>query len=175
MNEQQNRLPEEKDPFEKAEQTNAFAQPIAQGTVINDETPENVGKGVLGILIGALAGIALYNGLYALGFIAAITGFVMAWLSIFLYGKFSGKPGSTKGVILTVVIGLIATVIAVYLSWTITFYQELKELGISFTDVAKNLLSLIKELDIVGECVWELVKALFFTALGAVSTLFKKK
>ena len=174
-NEGQNGMTEEKDSFETVEQASAFAQPIAQGTVINDDTPENVGKGVLGILIGALAGIVLYNLLYAIGFVSAITGFVMAWLSIFLYGKFSGKPGSKKGIILTIVIGLIATFIAVYLAWAISAYQVFKEMGVTLPEAFKNLIPLIKELELVGDFVLDLLKAVFFTALGAVCTLFKKK
>ncbi|MCQ2426373.1 MAG: hypothetical protein MJ070_09540 [Lachnospiraceae bacterium] len=175
-NEEQNGMTEEKDPFEAVEQASAFAQPIAQGTVINDETPENVGKGVLGILIGALAGIVLYNLLYAIGFVSAITGFVMAWISILLYGKFSGKPGSKKGVILTIVIGLIATFIAVYLAWTIALFPSAKEeLGYTFFPFLVDLLPLLTLIEAIGDFVKDLLLALLFTALGAVSPLFRKQ
>ena len=175
-NEQENTAFEEKDPFEAAEQTSAFAQPIVQGTVYSDDTPENVGKGVLGILIGALAGIVLYNVLYAVGFVSAITGFVMAWLAILLYGKFSGKPGSKKGVILTIVIGLIATFIAVYLAWAIALYPSAKEeLGYTFFPFLIDLLPLLQFIEAMGYFIQDLLIAILFTALGAVSTLFKKK
>lgn len=174
-NEEQNGITEEKDPFEAVEQASAFAQPIAQETVINDDTPENVGKGVLGILIGALAGIVLYNLLYAIGFVSAITGFVMAWLSILLYGKFSGKPGSKKGIILTIVIGLIATFIAVYLAWAIDAYSALKEYEFTFPDILLNLFPLIKDLELTGSFIGDLALALLFTAIGAISPLFRKQ
>ena len=173
--EERNGMTEEKDPFEAVEQASVFAQPIVQGTVISEDTPENVGKGVLGIFIGALVGIALYNGLYLIGFVSAITGFVMAWLSILLYGKFSGKPGSTKGVILTIVIGLIATFIAVYLAWSIDAYSALKEYEFTFPDILLNLFPLIKDLELTGSFIGDLVLALLFTALGSISPLFKKK
>ena len=176
MNDQNNAPNEEQNPYEVPAQASAFAQPIAQGTVINDETPENVGKGVLGILIGALAVIVLYNLLYAIGFVSAITGFVMAWLSILLYGKFSGKPGSKKGIILTIVIGLIATFIAVYLAWTIALFPSAKEeLGYTFFPFLADLLPLLKHIEAIGDFIKDLLLALLFTAIGAISPLFRKQ
>ena len=57
-----------------------------------EETPNNYGKGVLGLLLGALIGAVSYVILFMLGFISAISAFLSIMLGSLFYKKFGGKP-----------------------------------------------------------------------------------
>ncbi len=170
---------QETDPFaayETGTGTSAYAQPMADGaTVYSDDKPENVGKGILGILIAALAGIALYNVFSLLGVISALVGALMAFLGVLLYGRFSGRPGSVKGLILTIVICAAATYAAVWSSWVVFFFINLKDQGETIGSCAKYFGELIGINELKGEYIGELVEAYIFTALGFVLTLIKRK
>lgn len=78
-----------------------------------DEIKENVVAGIVGAFLFALAGGAVWFGLYMVGFIASISGLVGAVCAIKGYSVFAKKE-SVKGIIISVVIALIVIVLAWY-------------------------------------------------------------
>ena len=77
---------------------------------------DNVFKGVIGALIGSLIGGAAIILFYKLGFVAAISGFIMAMATIKGYTLMGGKI-DIKAIIIIAVIMIIATYLADRISW----------------------------------------------------------
>ena len=78
-----------------------------------DEIKENVIAGIVGAFLFALAGGAVWFGLYMVGFIASISGLIGAVCAIKGYSIFAKKE-SIKGIIISVVIALLVIVLAWY-------------------------------------------------------------
>ncbi len=77
------------------------------------EAPNNYLKGFLGILIGALVGVAMFFILYLIGFVTALTAVVAIILGITLYKKFGGKPNKVM-IIMAFVTTLVTQLFAVF-------------------------------------------------------------
>lgn len=137
---------------------------------------ENVLLGTVGALIGALAGAALIVILAKIGYVASISGMVMAFLSLFLYTKFAGKL-SKKGIVICVVIMLVTVFLTQWLFYTYIFYKELKDYGFTFGDVFKSLWDLIEMTEIKGDFIKDIIMLYAFTVLGAIPSIrdFVKK
>jgi len=128
---------------------------------------ENVVLGTVGALLGALVGAALIAILAKIGYVASISGVVMAYLSLFLYTKFAGKL-SVKGIIISIVIMVITVFVTEWLVYSIAFYKELKEYGYTLGDIVKGLPDLLDLADAKGGFVKDVLMVYAFTALGAV-------
>ena len=134
---------------------------------------ENVLMGTIGAILGALVGAALIALLAKIGYVASISGVVMAFLSLFLYDKFAGKI-SKKGVIICVVIMIVTVFLTEWLIWSYAYYKELATIyDVSFGDVFKKLFSILKFAKKTGDFVKDIAMLYFFTALGAIPTLSK--
>ena len=97
------------------------------------KTPENVGLGLIGALIGALIGGASIIGLSQLGYIASISGVILAFCTLKGYALLA-KGMSTKGVILCAILMLVTPFVADYLDWGIAIYRELGAYGFTFAE-----------------------------------------
>ena len=75
------------------------------------EAPNNYLKGLLGLLIGALAGVALSIILYFVGFISAFSAVLSILLGTFLYVKFGGKKN-----VMMIVLSFIVTTVSLLLA-----------------------------------------------------------
>ena len=78
-----------------------------------ENVQENVVAGIVGAFLFALAGGAVWFGLYMVGFIAGISGLIGAVCAIKGYTVFAKKE-SVKGIIISVIIALLVIVIAWY-------------------------------------------------------------
>jgi hypothetical protein len=65
--------------------------PVTEWTQPEDDTPEKVGRGLLFALGGVVAGIVLAIFVWQLGFVASLTGAVMAYACVWLYNKGAGR------------------------------------------------------------------------------------
>ena len=127
----------------------------------------NLLHGFAGAVIGALAGGIAYVLLSKVGYVASITGFLMAFLALLLYEKFGGCL-DVKGIICCAVI-LIATVyFATRTAWSWEAYDALKDYGWSFGEVYSQLSSILKQSDLTGSFIKDLAMGYLFTAVGAV-------
>ncbi len=128
---------------------------------------ENIVLGIVGAVLGALVGAALIVILDKIGYVASISGVVMAYLSLFLYTKFAGKL-SVKGIIVCIVIMIITVFVTEWLLYSFAFYKELKPYGYTLGDIVKGLPRLLELGEIKGNFITNILMLYGFTALGAI-------
>lgn len=115
-----------------------FVERAAQTDAEAAAAPGNYLKGALGMLLGSLAGGALFIGLYLLGFIAWIAPLCAAFLGSFLYAKFGGKNDKKKIIILwavtVVVVGIciVAAIILDVYRFNAEDIAALEQMGLEF-------------------------------------------
>ncbi len=127
---------------------------------------ENIFAGIIGALLFAIIGGAVYFGVYQLGYIAGICGFIMFMLSNFGYSLFSGVKNSMKGVITAIIMTIVMILVSEYICLAFDIYKAF-ESEVSFAEV----LSYIPEFMQVSEIKTAVIKDLLFAyALGALAT-----
>ena len=152
----------------------AYIQP--EKTAEQTQMPENVMAGIAGALLFSLAGVALYVGIYQIGFIAGICSFVMFSLGSLGYGIFSGNRRSTSAasIIIPLIIMLVMTCVAEYLALALAVYLEYKDYGVSISDVMAAMPELIQDPEVLPEVLKDLGFALFFGLLATAGTVATK-
>lgn len=130
---------------------------------------ENVTLGVVGAFLGAIAAAALYVGIYQLGIIAGIVGWVAVALADLGYKKCSGVKNSMKGVVIAIVMAVIAIFLGEYICVSIEVYRALSgEWGITFFDAVRITPSFMFDPEIV---LYDVLKDLAIAyALGALAS-----
>ena len=132
---------------------------------------ENIFKGILGALIGSLAGVVLIVLLAQIGFVASVSGLVMAYAAVYMYEKFAGSI-SIKGIIACIVIMLIMTFFGVTLAVGV---QIAKEYDVTVLTVLKYFFPLLNTVpELKTAFIQDLLMILAFNALGCFS-IFKSK
>lgn len=139
--------------------------------------PENVLTGVVGALIGAVLGGASIVLLSQLGFVASVSGLILAVCTLKGYELLGGQL-TKKGIIISCVLMAITPYIADRIDWAIiiaqTFAGEGVTLGMAFAAVHE----VIAENDMLGDYFMSLGMIYLFVVIGAFGTLkglFKKK
>ena len=139
---------------------------------------ENVLLGIVGALIGALLGGASIILFSQLGYIASLSGFILAFCTLKGY-TLLGKGLSTKGVILCVIMMLVTPFVADWLDWGILVYRSWAEYGVTFLECLQILPELFADGTItMGEYLKNLGMIYLFVIIGGFYTLknaFKRK
>ena len=137
------------------------SQPIKQ---------ENVLTGLVGAVIGAVLGGASIILLSQLGFVASMSGFILAVWTLKGYELLGGQL-SKRGIVISCLLMAITPYIADRIDWAIviaqTFADEGVTLGIAFAAVH----DVIAENDMLGEYFKSLGMIYLFVVMGAFSTL----
>ena len=94
---------------------------------------ENVVLGILGALVGAVLGGASIILLSQLGYVASISGFILALCTLKGY-ELLAKGLSKKGIVICVILMLVTPFVADLLDWGVVVYSQLGEYGYSFVD-----------------------------------------
>ena len=129
---------------------------------------ENVGLGILGAIGGALIGGASIILLSRLGFIAAISGFLIAFCTLKGY-ELLGKKLSNFGIIICILVMLAAPMIAFVFDEAIFL---VKNWNMGFGDAMEFIIESIKSGLITFEEIMERVgKVYLFAAIGAVGII----
>lgn len=126
--------------------------------------------GLVGALLGGLIGVAVWFGIYQLGYISALGGLAIAVASCKGY-ELLGRHMDRKGVVVSSICVLALTFLANQLCWAFEVYQALAEYGWTFGDAYQNLWAVLEESDLMGTCLGELALGYLFTVLGAFGTL----
>lgn len=138
---------------------------------------ENVLTGTVGALIGATIGAAVILLLGQLGYVASISGLVLAVCTLKGY-ELLGHKLSTKGILICLVLIMITPYFADRLDWAMWICRELDDDSISVGQVYASIPDLLAEGYLVkSEYIKGLVMLYVFAALGALGTvrdLFKK-
>ena len=136
--------------------------------------PEHVGRGVLAALGGVAAGVVVTVVLWRLGYVAAISGVVLAWASVRLYTAVAGTA-PRRGLVplvLLIVVGALVSFLAVVASDALDFYssESLEQEGVSrLTFLTDNL----TDLSILGAYGRDMAMFFVFAILGAGGTIWQ--
>ena len=150
------------------EQTSAADSIAAPLKNDKPEPGENVIAGIVGAFLFALVGGLLYFLVYQTGFIAGICGLITVVLSYLGYQLFSGRKGSSKGVIFSVIMSVIVIAAAEYTCLAYIIYNEFESVyHINFFDAMRVTPAFLKQGEILGEVIRDLLIAY---ALGAVAS-----
>lgn len=145
---------------------------ITQNTAIvsqqKSRKKENLLGGIVGALLGSLLGVACIIVISQLGYVAAISGVVMAICTLKGYELLGGKL-TRKGTIISVVLMLLMTYIGDRLDWAISVMRELET---DFATSYQIVPLLLQEEIIEAAPYWgNLLLVYFFVLLGAVPTV----
>lgn len=147
-------------------------------TDISTQKPDNVVTGTVGAIIGAVIGGAAIILLSQLGYVAAISGLILAVCTLKGYELLGGRL-STRGIVICIVIMLVAPYIADRIDWAILVMQEFADEGVTFGEAFAAIPFLIEEeaIELSGYLL-NLALIYVFAIVGAFSTLYgviKKK
>lgn len=138
--------------------------------------PDNLVTGIVGALIGAALGAAAIILLSQLGYVASISGLILAVCTLKGYELLGGRL-STRGIVISILLILVTPYIADRLDWAIVIMKEIPEL--TFGEAFAALPVLLEEEAIeMGEYIKNLLFIYGFAALGAFGSLksvLKKK
>lgn len=133
----------------------------------------NVVLGIIGALVGALLGVAIWIGLYQLGVIASFAGVAISYFACFGYGLLS-KSKALKGVIISVVISVLLLLAAHFFCWGLEIYNAFKaEYDITLMDAMRSLPAIVFETELMIDFVKELLIGLILIGVGSVQ-FFRK-
>ena len=123
------------------------------------------------VLLGSLLGVACIVLLGQLGYVAAVSGIVMAICTMKGYELLGGRF-STVGLVVSIVLMLGMTYVGYQLDWSIAVYNELKDYyELSLLDCFRMIPEMLRQ-EIIDSSTYigELVKLYAFTLLGAIPT-----
>ena len=149
---------------------------IVQAFEANKQQKQNekskVIPGIIGALLGSLLGVLCWVIIFKLGYIAAISGIIMVICAAKGYELLGGNV-DIKGIVIVCVISLIMIYFANQIGWTWEAYDALSEsrANLSFFDVYRNLMDLIRYSDCTREFYGDLAMGYFFAVVGAASTV----
>ena len=122
-----------------------FVRRAAEADAKAAAAPGNYLKGALGMLLGSLAGGAIFVVLYLLGFIAWIAPLAAGLLGSFLYDKFGGKNDKKKIIILWAVT-FVVMVIAVWVAILVGVYIAANEVYAEYGYVIEDFSAVFNDL-----------------------------
>lgn len=135
------------------------------------KAPENVLLGLIGALVGAVLGGASIILLSQLGYIASISGFILAICTLKGY-ELLGKRLSKKGIVLCVILMIVTPFVADWIDWAIFLMKDYSEYGLTLVDSCIMLGELMAEGYVdMFEYVKNLGMIYLFVILGAFGTL----
>ena len=135
------------------------------------KAPENVLLGLIGALVGAVLGGASIILLSQLGYIASISGFILAICTLKGY-ELLGKRLSKKGIVLCVILMIVTPFVADWIDWAIVLMKDYPEYGLTLVDSCIMLGELMAEGYVdMFEYVKNLGMIYLFVILGAFGTL----
>lgn len=154
---------------------NARASMAGQKQQRENQKQENVVAGVVGALLGSLVGVIAIIIFSQMGYVAAISGIIMAVCTLKGYELLGGKI-TKKSVIACVIVMLVMVYVGDRLDWAVVIS---KELGAGFFDAFRAVPAFLSNgLIESGSYYGNLALIYLFTALGAVPTIMgrlKKK
>ena len=134
------------------------------------QKPENVLTGIVGALLGAAIGAGAIILLSRLGFVASISGFILAVCTLKGYELLAGRI-SAKGIVIGIILLLVTPYIADRLDWAFVIMKEYAGEGITFGQAFAVVPALVEEGAIKeSSYITNLLMLYGFTIFGAFST-----
>ena len=143
----------------------------AQESPLEIKSPENMVLGMVGAVIGALIGGASIIGLSQLGYIASISGVLLAVCTLKGYEFLAGGI-SPAGLLACAVLMLVTPFAADWIDWTIVLYEAWAGYGATFLDCMMTLpMVLAEDPELLGEYVKNLGMLYLFVIMGGFYTV----
>lgn len=139
------------------------------------DSSASVSKGLIGALLGTIAGIIPWAIVAALGYIAGICGFLISWLARIGYEKFGGKKGAAKCCII-IICSVVGVVLGNFCGEVIIAGKELAGMDVSLpiAQLIKFVFDLIKtEPECLSAFIKDCVIGLAFAVMASIN-LFKE-
>lgn len=134
----------------------------------NQSKHENVVGGTVGALLGSLLGVLSILLFSQMGYVAAISGVIMAVCTLKGYEMLGGKL-TKKGIVISVVLMVLMTVVGNQLDWAIALT---KEVDVDILTAFRVIPQLLKEEIIdLASYFGNLIMQFLFVLLGAVPTI----
>ena len=132
---------------------------------------ENVVTGTVGALLGAVLGAGSIILLSQLGYIASISGLILAVCTLKGYELLGGML-SKKGIVISILLMLVTPYLADRLDWAIVIMQAWADYGVTFGEAFAVLPELLADGTVeMSEYIKNLLMIYGFVLLGAFSTL----
>ena len=95
--------------------------------------PENMLLGIIGALVGAIIGGLSIVLLSQMGYVASISGVVLAFCTLKGY-ELLGKALSKKGIVICIILMVLTPFIADWICWALVVMEAWAEYGVTFTE-----------------------------------------
>lgn len=133
----------------------------------------NIIGGIIGAILGSLIGVACIVILGMLGYVAALSGIVMAFCTLKGFDKLGGKL-TVVGIIISCFIMVGMTYFGNRLDWAIQISQAMQEYydyKVGIFEAFQSVPTVISELDGMGDYIASFLQQLLFVVVGAVPTI----
>ena len=144
--------------------------PVTRQTELPAGKRENVLTGTVGALIGAALGGGSIILLSQVGYVASLSGLILAICTLKGYELLGGTL-SKKGVLISILLMLVTPYIADRLDWAIVIIQSFPEENITLGEAFAAVHAVIESADMVGDYMKNLLMIYGFAILGAFGTL----
>ncbi len=135
-----------------------------------EETKENLLGGIAGAFVGSLIGAACIVLIGQLGYVAAISGIVMAICTLKGY-EYLGKKLSGKGVAVSAVFMVIGTLLGNRLDWT---FHIVRQLGMGVIEAFQAIPDMMADGTLKSSAYYDNLMLVFiFVLVGAVPTCYR--
>lgn len=147
----------------------SVSQKLAMDSEQNKQKKDNVVTGIVGAFIGSILGVLCIVIIGQLGYVAAISGIIMAVCTLKGYELLGGKL-TTKGIIISVVLMIVMTYIGDRIDTAILVTREL---GYDFLYSFQIVPTLLDQLVLDAGAYWgNLALVYVFVLIGAVPTVY---
>ena len=133
----------------------------------------NIIGGIIGAVLGSLLGVACIVILGMLGYVAALSGIVMAFCTLKGFDKLGGKL-TVVGIVISCVLMIAMTYFGNRLDWAMEVYRGMREYydyHMSFIDAFRAVPALVEEADAMGDYIASFAQQMLFVVVGAVPTV----
>lgn len=136
---------------------------IVNATTEKSAKRENIDMGVVGAVLGALIGGAIWVGVYQLGYIVAIAAYLMVVCAVKGYEKLAGSL-SKKGLWISIIVSIIVLFLAEYVCIGVEIY---KVFDVTIFEAIKAVPSFMELPEIMGAFIKDIVIGYVFMAIAS--------
>lgn len=140
----------------------------------NKAKKSNYFAGIVGALLGSLAGAVLWIIIYQLGYIAAIAGLVSLVCAVKLYEKFAGKLNAF-GIIISIIASIIMLLIAENICVAIELYRSFNSYGIpyDFFECFRLVPEMLQEPEVRKAVIGDMVLGYLLMGIASIQFIIK--
>ena len=147
------------------------------GNAVLEEVPVNHGLGILGAVLGGLLGAAIWIGVYQLGYVVWIVGYLTVVFAIYFYKKFAkgiGSMGIAISGLISIVMLFLADVAAIAYE-LVKFFNEENPGRASLTYILSHFTELMTSYELWAGFATDLLFGVVAALVAMISLLIKHR